>query len=241
MKRSVKKLFAALFAVCILTLSMPLASFASSFEDVPADAWYADAVNWCGEKGIMAGMGEGKFSPSTYVTRAQITVAMCKRGFANLEETSGINLFSDVLPGSWYYEAIQWCADKWIITGIGGGLFDPNSTLTREQLAVVIYNFTNNTSWRDPDDIDKTPKPFDVSQRGDLSVYSDASEISDWAEEAMSWAVGIGMMTGTSETTIAPKGLCSRAELAMIIYKYTQAYLVEFAAIEADNQPVPVQ
>ena len=175
------------------------------FIDVNAGDWFYDPVAWAYDNGLMTGTSATTFEPNTSTTRAMI-VAILNR----LEggPTADGETFTDVHNGDWYAEAVNWAASKGIIAGFEDGTFRPNDPITREQMAAILYNYAQ---W----------KGMDVSARADLSRYSD--QPSAWANEVMQWAVGKGLISGTSATTLDPQGHATRAQVAAILQRFLES------------------
>ena len=119
-----------------------------------------------------------------------VTVLYRLEGEPAVTGTSG---FSDVAGGTWYTDAVVWASENSIVEGYGGGLFGTNDSVTREQMAKILYGYASY-------------KGYDVTSTADLSTYADANEISAWAEAAMKWANAEGLITGVTETTLVPSG-----------------------------------
>ena len=178
------------------------------FTDVTeGDDWFYDAVAYVYENGIMAGTGETTFEPYMELDRA-----MAAQLFYNLEgkpAVTGDSTFTDVTSGHWAVDAITWAAQNDIVAGIGGGLYDPDSNVTREQFAVMLYKYARF-------------KGYDLTATGDLTQFPDAGSISSWAETALSWANGKGLINGHENGTIDPKGSTIRAQAASIMANFDQ-------------------
>ena len=178
------------------------------FTDVTeGDDWFYDAVAYVYENGIMAGTGESTFAPYMELDRA-----MAAQLFYNLEgkpAVTGDSTFTDVTSGHWAVDAITWAAQNDIVAGIGGGLYDPDSNVTREQFAQMLYNYAKY-------------KGYDLTATGDLSQFPDAGSISSWAEAALGWANGNGLINGHENGTIDPKGSTIRAQAASIMANFDQ-------------------
>ncbi len=178
------------------------------FEDVTeGDDWFYDAVAYVYENGIMAGTDETIFDPYMELDRA-----MAAQLFYNLEgkpAVTGDSTFTDVTSGHWAVDAITWAAQNDIVAGIGGGLYDPDSNVTREQFAVMLYKYARF-------------KGYDLTATGDLTQFPDAGSISSWAETALSWASGKGLINGHEDGTIDPKGSTIRAQAASIMANFDQ-------------------
>ena len=180
------------------------------FTDVTeGDDWFYDAVAYVYENGIMAGTGETIFEPYMELDRA-----MAAQLFYNLEgkpAVTGDSTFTDVTSGHWAVDAITWAAQNDIVAGIGGGLYDPDSNVTREQFAVMLYKYARF-------------KGCDLTATGDLTQFPDAGSISSWAETALSWANGKGLINGNEDGTLAPGGTATRAQAASILAHLDQSF-----------------
>lgn len=186
----------------------------TGFADVADNAWYYEAVEYVNKPvydgynyGLMDGITATEFSPNTNADRATIVTALCRRFNFDIEGNPHYDkAFSDV-PEK-LGAVVGWAVSSGVVTGYGNGRFGPNDPVTREQFAVMLYRYVQSKNdWRD------------ATVRADLSVYSDQSQISDWAVEAMSWANASGYITGTTSTTLNPKGNITRAEVAMILMR----------------------
>ena len=181
------------------------------FTDVTeGDDWFYDAVAYVYENGIMAGTGETTFEPGMLLDRA-----MAAQLFYNLEgkpAVTGDSTFTDVTSGHWAVDAITWAAQNDIVAGIGGGLYDPDSNVTREQFAVMLYKYARF-------------KGYDLTATGDLTQFPDDGSISSWAETALSWANGNDLINGHENGTIDPKGSTIRAQAASILAQFDQSFI----------------
>ena len=108
--------------------------------------------------------------------------------------------------GAWYADAISWAAGEGIVSGYGD-TFGPNDPITREQLAAILYRYAQ-LSGKDTD------------QTADLSGYTDSVTISAWAPQALKWAVGSGLISGTGTHTLSPRGTATRAQIAVILQNF---------------------
>ncbi len=178
-----------------------------SFRDIDRSAWYHDGVHDALEKGIMSGMGDGQFAPSGTTTRAQL--AQILWNIEGKPTYSGAIAFTDVNANEWYAPAIRWANAEGIIGGYGDGRFGPNDAITREQLVTILYRYAKY-------------KGVNVSAQASLAVYDDAFTVSDWAREAMQWAVGSGLISGKTASTLNPQDKATRAEIATIIMRYCE-------------------
>ena len=180
------------------------------FTDVHPDDWFYEAVMFVYQNNLMNGTSATTFSPNDATTRAQIaTIFYRMAGSPAVENT---NPFTDVPygPGTdWYYDAVLWVQQNGIMQGYGDNLFGPGDPVTREQLAVIFYNYAKF-------------KGYDTTASGDLSGFTDAGDLSPWAQEAMKWAVGSGVMSGKGNGILDPKGTATRAEIAAMLQNFIE-------------------
>lgn len=179
------------------------------FTDVPSDAWYIDGVQYVYTHHIMSGTSPTTFSPSTPVSRSVIVQVLYN--LAGQPEVEGGHDFSDVPAGYWSEEAIIWAVQNGAVGGYGDGTFGPDDTLTREQLAVVLFNYANAMG-------------YDTTARRDLSGFDDVTQAQDWARTPLEWAYAEHLITGTSDTTMSPTGQSSRAQIAVIMMRFCEQY-----------------
>ena len=179
----------------------------AGFTDVPADSWYADAVDYVTENGLMNGTGETIFGPDETTTRGMIVTILYR--MEGEPETEAAD-FTDVNADAYYADAVAWANANGIVTGYGDGLFGPEDTITREQMAAILYRYAQY-------------KGYDVTTGGmALNEYTDASEISEYAVTAMQWANEQGLITGSTSTTLEPQGNAIRAEAATILMRFCE-------------------
>ncbi len=174
----------------------------SPFTDVPENAPYRDAVKAVYKGGLMDGTGSSTFSPLMGTTRGMaVTVLWRLAGKPASSEDHG---FSDVVKGTYYEEAISWAAKNGIVSGYGNRMFMPDREVSRQELAVIIYNYAKYLG-------------LNVNEGADLAGYSDSSKVAFWAEAPLKWNVKSGIVTGTSKTELSPEALANRAQVAIII------------------------
>ena len=175
------------------------------FHDVDADAWYADAVQYVYEQGLMQGTDAGLFSPEEPVNRGMVVTILYR--LAGSPETDASMGFSDVEPDAYYADAVRWASSAGIVTGYSAAAFGPEDTITREQLAAMLYRYVCAQG------ISVFAEPL-VPQ-----AFTDVSSISDYAAEAMAWAVDTGLMAGMPDGRLAPDGSATRAQTAVILMR----------------------
>lgn len=183
------------------------ASPALPFGDVAQNAWYYDAVQYVYENGLMDGTGGGAFSPAATTTRGMVVTILYR--LAGQPTSASTSAFSDVAVGQWYSDAVSWASANGIVSGYGDGTFGPKDTVTREQLAAILYRFAQTQS-------------EDVTQTGALSSFTDGGDTAQWAQSAMSWAVGNGLISGKGNGVLDPQGTATRAEVAAILARFCQ-------------------
>ncbi len=186
------------------------------YTDVAEGIWYYDAVEYTYTNGLMNGVTETTFKPDTAITRAMLVTTLWRN---EGEPTGYENPFTDVKDGDWYTEAVAWAAAVGIVDGVDENRFAPHSMATREQVAVILYRYLK-------------AKMIDVSETADLSAYPDAEDVSPYAEEAVKWAVGSGMIAGSKEgdeTLLLPRGKATRAQLAALLMRMCETYPVSEA------------
>ena len=175
---------------------------AGEFEDISSDHWANDAVEFVTARELFTGTGSHHFSPDSEMSRAMLATVLFR-----LEEgkASYNTVFSDVAPDSWYGAAVAWAAEEGIVSGTGDG-FHPDEAITREQLALMLYRYVKSAEG-------------ETEHNGSLSSFRDRGDVSDWAEEAVSWAVGAGILTGRGNKHLEPQATASRAEVAAMLMR----------------------
>ena len=174
-----------------------------TFIDVSASSWYHLAVDFAVKNGLFGGMSSTTFEPDTAMTRAMlVTVLWRYEG----KPTAPANRFSDVPTNAWYTDAVSWAASVGVVDGVGNNRFDPDGNITREQMAAILYRFSN-------------IKGVGTSSRSSLSSFPDGSKTSSWAIEAVKWTVAEGIIGG-SNGKLLPQGNATRAQVATILMRY---------------------
>ncbi len=197
------------YAVTVTT-TQPAEGENSGFTDVPADAWYAGAVDYVRENGLMDGTGGGTFSPDENTSRAMIVTILWR--LQGEPEQEGADVFTDVEPGAWYEAAVTWAAESGIVDGYSSVLFGPGDAVTREQLAAILYRFA-------------AVHGADTSAFAGLASYADFDSISAYAVRAMQWACAEGLITGVSADILDPGGTATRAQTATILMRLCENVL----------------
>ncbi len=176
---------------------------ASAFADVETGAWFAKSVDFCEKAGLMNGIGNGRFAPNTVMTRAMLVQVLY-----NLSGTKTASYgFTDVADGAWYADAVNWAAANGIVMGTGSNRFSPNDPITREQMVTILHRYASH---------------FGTMEGAEdaLAGFADTAQVSEFAGDAMAWAVDTGLITGTTATTLSPKGQATRAEIATVLMRF---------------------
>ena len=186
-------------AGCPRDESCPMAPFT----DADRNAWYHDGVHYCVEHGLMVGTGNTTFAPDIPITRGMIVTILWR-----LEGSPRVSTaldYADVRPEDWYAQAVRWADSVGVITGYGNGKFGPNDTITREQMAAMLWRYAGSPG-----------------ADGTLSAFVDGAQTSDWAQPAMIWAVEQGLITGVGNDRLEPRGQATRAQAATILMRFAQ-------------------
>ena len=159
----------------------------------------------------MTGLDETHFGPTQDLARAQFAVILHR--IEGKPSVSYIPKFPDVGKSTWYTDAVLWASDAGVITGYSDtGYFGPSDNINREQMATMMYRYEQS-------------KGYDVSRRADFSEFADAGKVSAYADEAMQWAVGNGIISGKDNGTVLdPQGNATRAECATIMMRFMEKY-----------------
>ena len=180
------------------------------FTDVAADAWYYDAVEYVYDNDLMNGTSSTVFAPNATLTRGMLATVLWR-----MEGSPVVNYalpFEDVSGGQWYTEAIRWAASVGVVNGTSATTYAPNANITREQLATMLYRYA-------------AYKSGSVSTSASLSGFTDAGSVSDYAADAMEWAVAEEIIGGMTSTTLVPQGSATRAQTATMLMRYCENVL----------------
>lgn len=177
------------------------------FADVAKGSWYYEGVRYAYENGLMSGTGEGTFSPDLPTSRGMLVTILYRLAGS---PAAGSASFTDVAKGQWYADGVAWASANGVVSGYPDGSFRPNDTITREQMAAILYQYARIQGKLD-------------DSRADLSIFSDLDSLSAYAKEPMSWAVAQGLFSGVSADTLAPGGSTTRAQTAVILTAFSKA------------------
>ena len=181
------------------------AAWVNPFSDVGENDWFYDAVKYMHMEGLMSGTSANTFSPASTTTRGMIVTILYR--MAGSPAASGSSAFTDVTAGAYYSNAVAWASANGIVDGYGDGRFGPNDTITREQMAAILYRYAQR-------------KGQDVTVSAALSQFTDADTASGYAVDALRWAVGEGLISGKGSGVLGPKGAASRAQVAVILHRF---------------------
>lgn len=170
----------------------------TQFVDVPAGAYYTDAVKWAVEKGITTGMTDTTFAPNGDCTRAQMVTFLWRA--AGSPKAEGENPFTDVAAGAYYYDAVLWAVSKGITNGTSAATFSPDATVSRAQTVTFLHRYAG-------------------APEASGNSFTDVTAGS-YYEGAVDWAVAEGVTQGTSDTTFSPDADCVRAQIVTFLYRY---------------------
>ena len=185
--------------------TVKVVDYTNDFTDVTEDAWYAGAVDFTAGRGLFSGVGDGSFAPNETLSRGMVVTVLYALEEPGAQKTE--DLFSDVTDGAWYAQGTAWAVEAGIVSGYGDGQFGPNDAITREQLALMLYRYAQNLK-------------LTTGTGASLTAFGDEEQVSSWARQALSWAVGAGIMGGTPENTLNPGGTATRAEAAVMVSQF---------------------
>ena len=188
----------------------PIEDETADFSDVLADAWYAEAVQYVYENGLMTGTSDTTFSPDLTTSRSMIATILWR--MAGSPVVNYAMDFADVPADQWYAEAVRWASSEGIVGGYGNGSFGTGDPITREQFAVMLYRFAQKQGY-----------DVSVGENTNILSYTDVSAVSEYAIPAMQWAVGSGVITGMGDTLV-PQGETTRAQAAMMLMRFSEQY-----------------
>lgn len=219
-----QRILSALLALCIVFSLVPtaLAEKADDFTDVSRSDWYYQFVDYVTSKGYFNGTSETTFAPADNMTRAMFVTVLFR--FHGAKGDRSQSAFTDVAPGEWYTDAINWAAANRIVDGVGNGKFAPNDPITRAQMCTMIERYL---------DLYRKAWKVTLPESGSLSVMVDESAIPAYALAAVKQCQRHGLVNGFEDGTFRPNDLSTRAQVAAVIYR--MSYLVQNA--KPDNTP----
>ncbi len=181
-------------------------TWTNPFTDVGEEDWFFEAVKYANKKSLMNGMSASTFDPNTTLTRAMFVTILYR--VEGEPAVSGTTNFTDVVSGSWYEKAVIWAVNNGIVTGITETEFAPEASITREQMATILYRYA-------------AYKGYDVAVRGETS-YTDKDEVSEYAGDAVIWAFSKAIMSGHDNGSFAPKDEATRAQAAAVFMRFIE-------------------
>ena len=188
-------------------VALPVEVVDMPFTDVKEEDWFYGAVVYAYQNSILTGTGETTFSPNGPMTRSMLVTALWR--LEGEPEASGASGFPDVKQDAWYAEAVDWASQTGIVSGTGAG-FDPEGSVTREQIASILYRYAKLKGW-------------DVSKTASLQDFADGADTSAWATRAMEWAYAEKLITGKDGNRLDPQGQATRAEVAAILMRLLES------------------
>ena len=219
-----QRILSALLALCIVFSLVPtaLAEKADDFTDVSRSDWYYQFVDYVTSKGYFNGVADKTFAPADNMTRAMFVTVLFR--FDGAKGDRSQSAFTDVAPGEWYTDAINWAAANRIVDGVGDGKFAPNDPITRAQMCTMIerYLALYKKAWK-----------VTLPETGSVSVMVDENAIPAYALAAVKQCQRHGLVNGFEDGTFRPNELSTRAQVAAVIYR--MSYLVQSA--KPDNTP----
>lgn len=177
---------------------------ASQFADLTSGSWYYGGVRYALENGLMTGTSARTFAPDRPVTRAMLVTILWRLAG---EPYGRVSPFEDVLPGSWYAQAVSWAYDKGIVTGVTATSFQPGAPVTREQLCAILCRYAALTG-------------KNTAASAPLDAYTDRAQVSAYAEASVRWALQAGLLTGVGDGRLAPRSGATRAQLAVLLQRF---------------------
>lgn len=202
----------------------------SPFADVPTEAWCFPGVSYVYERGLMNGVGGGRFAPESSATRAMIVTLLWR--MEGEPETENEPSFEDVPPDSWYADAVRWAGSEGIVDGYSAECFAPDDNVSREQLAAILWRYI----------CSKAADPI-PAENADLDIFTDSGHISPWAYDGMQWAVGAGLIAGMGNDALCPQADATRAQTATMLMRFEDILQSQLQAAEdrseaaADDEP----
>ena len=211
---------ALLLCVLLAGVSLPLQAKAMYFRDVPVTAWYRQAVTRLADDGIITGTSDGLFSPNDTLTRAAFVTMLARAALSatELEQYRFPGNFKDVPSSHWSTPYVNWAVETGVAEGYGNGTFRPDRAVSRQEAAVLVKNFADSTGRKFP-------------QNQPAGSFRDQGSIASWAKEAVRLCQQAGVITGDPSGNFRPTGTATRAEAAVICYRFLENCETEDYAI----------
>lgn len=186
----------------LLAAALLAAPASAAFWDVADTAWYAPAVAYVEERGLMNGVSGGAFSPDDIMSRGMLATVLHRSAGSPLS-VAGL-YFQDIETGTWFIDSVIWCAEHGIVTGTDSYHFSPHNPVTREQVALMLWR---SAGWPSCDT---------------TAIFTDGEQINLWSRAGVNWACAAGIITGKPGGLFDPQGWATRAEVAQMLMKYDQ-------------------
>ena len=183
-------------------------SWENPFVDVNKNDWYYNAIKFAYQNNLFKGTSNDMFSPNSTMTRGMAVTVLYRLEGSKEEEES---IFDDIDNTQYYASPVAWANKNKIVMGIGENKFAPNNDLTREQLVSILYRYAQHKG-----------KEKKSEKNIDINSFEDYSEISEYAISAFEWGIEAGIITGRTATTLAPKGIVTRAEVATMMMRFVK-------------------
>lgn len=190
--------------------SEPEQPWGNPFRDVKPSDWFYEGVKFANQHALFNGTAPDTFSPEAAMTRGMLVTVLWRLDGKPVPKTAGS--FTDVSSSAYYADPVTWASENGVVNGIGGGKFDPDGNVTREQMAAILYRYANVCK-------------LDTSRRGDFTAFPDAAAVSTWATDALSWTIAEGIIGGSREgdrVYLNPEGNATRAQVAAIFMRFVE-------------------
>ena len=214
LKRSAA-LFLTLMMVLSLTVTASAAVDNTGFSDVDSNAWYAEAVVYCREHHLMAGIDDNRFDPESDLTRAQLATVLYR--IEGTPAVTGTDAFTDTLDNMWYSDAVLWASQRELVSGYGGGLFGPDDPVSREQMTTILWRYAGSPA------------------ADGANSFTDKDAIAAYAAAAVDWSSRNSIVRPASNGTFAPKSNATRAQVADALMNFDRTR--QTAPTEPDQAP----
>ena len=185
----------------------PVQPITLPFKDVKADRWSYSAIKYAYENKLFSGTSANEFSPADEMTRGMLVTVLYR--LAGEPAVNGDAGFADIKSGDWYAKAVAWAKANNIVSGVSASEFAPNKDITREQMAAILYRYASY-------------KSYSTAANGSIAGFNDNANVSAFAKDAVSWAVGEKLISGTGNNTLAPKGNATREQVAAILQRFAE-------------------
>jgi len=206
-----RKMLLCMLLSLVLAFSLALPALAAgSFTDVPADAWYAEAADYCADEGILQGVGGGSFEPAAELTRAMVVTVLHRLSGSPAPAARGA--FNDVPADAWYAEAADWAAEEGVARGVGDGRLAPNDAVLRQDLALFLWHLTG------------------AAETEGTAGFTDEAAVSAYALDGVRWASDAGIVAGMDDGSFAPRAGATRAQFAVMLMRLDRSGILKDTA-----------